>query len=311
MKPLKSAPCNVTLVLEFKEHLKLKNYSPASINSYWLNIINFLLWTEEILDKSVKEITKDDITKYGLHLNQKNYKPYTVQRYMYSLKKFFAWLEEKNYILISPMERMILGRVNPGLPVTLTLKEITRLIEQPNAGTMLGIRDRAILEVFYSTGIRIGELLNLTVFDIDTQSGFLRVNKGKFSKDRFAPLTKAACYWIKQYIEKVRPRHAKKDPREQILFLSRRGRKMNKETVSSMIRTYSREAGIKKKVTAHALRHTFATHLLENDVDIFKIQKLLGHKKATTTQRYTKVYPKEIKQAHAKYHPREKDKDND
>lgn len=305
----KTDPGNVVLVIEFKEYLKIKNYSEASIKTYWHNIINFLIWTEEVLDKRVKEITKDHIAQYHKHLTDKNYSPSSVQRNMYSLKRFFAWLEEKTYILINPMEDMVMGRVKQSIPVVLTEKEINKILDQPNTSRMYGIRDKAILEVFYSTGIRLSELINLTIFDIDTQAGFLRVNKGKFSKDRFTPLTKAAIWWLKEYINKVRKRLTKKYPKQQTLFLSIQGNKMTPGTISALIRNYTKQAGIKKKVTAHTFRHTFATHLLENGADIFKVQKLLGHVWASTTQRYTKVHPKRIKDQHKTYHPREADKE--
>ena len=126
------------------------------------------------------------------------------------------------------------------------------------------------------------------------------------------PLTKPACYWLKQYINKARPRFTKNKPREQALFVgSSWGRKMNKRIIQRMVKAYAKQAGIKKIVRVHTLRHTMATHLLENEADIFKIQKLLGHTRPSTTQRYTKVHPKEIKQAHKKYHPREADKNGE
>ena len=304
-------PGTAILVVEFKEHLKIKNYSPKSIQSYFLCIIKFILWMEKTLDKRVKEITREDILSYGVYLKEQNYSYRTIERHMVSVRTFFKWLEEKLYILINPCENMIIPRAPQTILVVLTENEIKKILSQPNTSTLIGIRDKAMLEVFYSTGIRIGELYNLTIFDIDLSGGFLRVNKGKCSKDRFAPLTKAACIYLKEYISKVRPRFTKNKIKEQGLFLGAKGVRLHTVLIAKKIREYTKSAGINKKVTAHTFRHTFATHMLENEVDIFKIQRLLGHSRASTTQIYTKVNPKQIKKTHSKHHPREKEKNPD
>lgn len=297
------------LIIEFKEYLKIKHYSGKSIDSYFRCLIKFLLWMEETLNKRITEVTKEDIIKYNLVLNSKGYKPNSVQRHMHSVRRFFIWLEEKFYILINPCETLTIPKPQQPIPIVLTPKEITKIINQPNTSTFTGIRDRAMLEVLYSTGIRLGELHNLTIFDIDTSSGFLRVNKGKFSKDRFTPLTKAACYWLKQYIHQVRPKFTKNKPKENALFVGQMGKRIHILIVERLIRQYARQAKIKKRVTVHTFRHSIATHLLDNDTDIVTVQQLLGHQQLTTTQRYTKVQPKQIKQMHEKYHPREQDKE--
>lgn len=296
------------LLLKFKEKLRILHYSSLSIESYQRCVKDFLLWVSHA-DKSLKEIIKEDILEYNTYLKQKNYSANSVQRYMHSVKQFYKYLEDTFYILVNPMEGFIINKVPQKIPAVLTESEVKRIIEQANVSTRAGIRDRAILEVLYSTGIRLGELRNLTIFDIDTRSGFLRVTQGKFKKDRFTPLTKAAGYWLKQYIEKARPHFTKNRGKEQGLFVGHCGRRMNKLIIERQIKKYTESAGIKKRVTPHTFRHTFASHLLNNGVDIFKIQKLLGHSRVSITQIYAQVNPKQIKEAHSRCHPREKTRD--
>ena len=305
MAELKTNLDNAALAMEFKEDLKIKNRSPMTIDTYYRNVSQFLIWMQKTLLKPVNAVAREDIIAYNLFAKQRNLSPNSVHRYMHSVKAFFKWLEEKNYILLNPFENFIIPRIPPGLPVTLTEKEAERLLSQPNTSLPLGIRDRAILELLYSTGVRLNELRNLTIFDIDTSAGFCRVIQGKGRKDRFVPLTKTACFWLKEYLTKVRSKFTKNRGQEDALFVSYAGNRLSKETALHMVRDYAKAAGILKRVTVHTLRHTLATHLLDNDADILQIQKLLGHAHATTTQRYTKVNPKKIKKEHAEHHPRE------
>lgn len=300
---------NIEVWLEYKEHLKIKHYSKSSLKQQRYALEKFFNYLK---DKNIdlKQVTKQDIIAYGALCNEKGYHPSTIEGMLHSIKSFFKYLEQTFCILINPADTLILPAVKHRIPIVLTQKETKRILQQPNTSTLKGIRDRSILEVFYSTGIRINELIKLSIFDIDIQSGFLRITKGKFSKDRFAPLTKSACWWLKEYIKNARPRFTKKNQREQALFVGKqRGRRINQQILEWLIRDYAKSAGIKKQVTAHTFRHSYATHMLENDVDIFTIQKLLGHSQVSTTQIYTKVNPKQIKQEHSKYHPRERDKD--
>lgn len=303
-------PGHAVVLASFLEQLKLKYYSAKSIDSYSYCTIRFLTYIEKN-NKRLKEITKQDVLDYGAYLKGQGYAPASIERCLCSIRKLFAYLAETFYILVNPLESLTLSGSPQKIPVVLTEKEVKRLISQPNTSTLSGIRDRALLELLYSCGLRIGELYNLTIFDIDIQNGFLRVSKSKFSKDRFAPLTKPACYWLKEYISKVRPGFSKNKPKEQALLLGRCGKRLNRQIISRLIRDYARQARINKRVTVHTLRHTLATHLLENNVDISKIQQLLGHSRASVTQRYTKVSPKQIKQEHQKHHPREKDQDRE
>jgi integrase/recombinase XerD len=293
------------LVMEFKQDLKIKNRSPKTIDTYCRNVTQFLIWLRKTIDKPANAVTREDIIAYNLFTKQRNLAPNSVHRYMHSVKAFFTWLEEKNYVLLNPCDNMIIPRVPPSLPVVLTEKEIEKLLAQPNTSLPIGIRDRALLELLYATGIRLNELYNLNLFDIDTAAGFLRVTKGKGMKDRFVPLTKQACYWLKEYLTNVRSKLTKNKAQENSLFVGYCGNRLNKLIILRLVAGYAKTAGINKPVRVHTLRHTLATHLLENDADIFQIQKLLGHSHVSTTQRYTKVSPKRVKQEHSEHHPRE------
>ena len=293
------------LLLEFKDHLKVKNYSVMSISSIYAGVGLFLSWLQ-ISHKDLKDLCRQDIITYHLYLKNKDYQPNSVQRFLHSLKSFLRYLSDIFYILTNPMDNYIIKRVPPKIPVVLTESEVKKILASPNTSTLSGLRDRAILEVLYSTGIRLNELVTVTIFDVDTDSGFLRVNQGKFSKDRFVPLTKPACACLKTYINKVRPCFTKNKLTEKSLFTGLRGRQIHKLTVSRLISDYAKAAGLKKKITAHTFRHTCATHLLNNGVDIFKLQKLLGHSRPSVTQRYTRITPDQVKKEHEEHHPREK-----
>lgn len=308
---------NKELLSKFREELKIKNYSVKSIDSYESCLKRFFNYLGDscfsrpagVEEKSLKELTREDILNYQLYLKRNKYSLHTIERHIHSVKGFYRYLEKIFYILVNPCDTLILKKIPARIPVVLSENEVKRIINQPNTSTLIGIRDRAILETLYSTGVRIGELYNLTIFDIDLSSGFLRVNKGKYSKDRFVPLTKAACVYLKEYINKVRPRHTRNRIKESVLFVGEKGRRIHQIMIERLIKRYAKEAGIKKRVTTHTFRHTCAAHLLENEVDIFKIQKLLGHSRVSTTQIYTRVNPKQIKQAHKRCHPRERTRD--
>lgn len=165
-----------------------------------------------------------------------------------------------------------------------------------------------MLEVLYSTGIRREEACNLTIYDSDLQGGLLRINKGKGSKDRVVPLGKYAVRFLREYIQKIRPRFTRKNRGNRKLFVNISGGDLSKAMVTLLVRTYARQAKIKKKVSPHTFRHTFATELLRNGADIRAVQKMMGHSDLSVTQIYTRVAGLEVKKTHTKHHPREKEK---
>jgi len=222
-----------------------------------------------------------------------------------SVQRLFFCLVETNHLLFDPAAGLQVPSTS-GLPRSiLTHAEIRRLLAQPNTSLREGIRDRALLELLYSTGIRIGEAIALTVYDVDLGAGLLKVQSGKGGKGRVVPIGKEATKWLREYLEKIRPRKNRLRPHERKLFLSYLGTPSCLVTWQMRIHRYAKSAKIKKQVTAHAIRHTCATHLLEAGADLLAIKELLGHQKLSTTQLYTRVRPVKVKEIHQATHPRE------
>ena len=302
---------NSELLFLFREHLKVLNRTEATIGGYSGHVRLYL----EGLTKDIKAVTARDMEAYvaGLFAHKsednKEYATGTVIVKVRALKRFFEFLEDGNQIFINPMETIREPRKEKKLPRTvLTVEEVRKILDQPNLGTLIGIRDRTVLELFYSTGIRLNELCSLTVYDVDLQGGMLRINQGKGQKDRVVPMGKHAVRFLREYITKVRPGCTKKNNRVRSLIVHRNGKPISRQVVSLLVRTYAREAGIKKKVSAHTFRHTFATELVRNGADIRAVQKMLGHVCLVTTQQYIRSLGLDLKKAHARSHPREKDK---
>lgn len=300
------------LLFKFKEHLSILNRSPATIEAYMEHAGHFL---KSITGNDIRQITTRMTEDYiaGLYdyrtIEGRPYKTATICLKVRSIKRLFEFLEKANIIFVDPTEfitepRQEKGRIKP----TLTSKEAGKILDQPNMGTLSGIRDRAILEVFYSTGIRLNELCALTIYDADLQGGMIRVNKGKGSKDRVVPLGKHAVKFLREYITKVRPVFTKKNRSNRRLFVDQYGKPISDQVVSIMIRTYSKASKIKKQVTAHTFRHTFATVLIKNSADITAVQKMMGHSDIKTTQGYLRSLGIDIKAVHKKTHPRERDR---
>ncbi len=296
-------------LFEFKQHLKALGRSPATVKAYTDHARIFI----QSLDASdIKAVNKTHIETYIENLfDAKKYTTGTICVKVRSIKRLFEYLERANRIFINPAESIKEPPKDKTLSRhVLTAKEMQKLLDQPNLGLMTGIRDRSILELFYATGIRLEEMCRLTVFDADLQGGMLRVNKGKGGKDRVVPMGKHAVRCLREYITKARPKLTKNNRKTRKLFVNRYGGAMNKQSVGIMIRTYARQTKLKKKISAHCLRHTFATVLVKNGADIRAVQKMLGHADLATTQQYIRSLGLDIKAVHQKTHPREKDKVN-
>lgn len=297
-------------LFNFKEHLNVLNRSPSTIKAYLMHIRLFL---SSMNVPDITQVTTPMIESYiaGLHDYRtekgESYTMATIGIKIRSIKRFFEFLEKTNTIFIDPAEFITEPQKEKGkIRDTLSSKEARNLLDQPNLGTLTGIRDRAVLELFYATGIRLNELCTLTIFDADLQSGVVRV-KGKGNKDRVVPMGKHAVRFLKEYITKVRPRFTRKARSSRHLFVNYYGNPLNKQVISIMIRDYRKAAGIKKQITAHTFRHTFATSLIRNGADITAVQKMMGHVDPSTTQTYLRSLGLDIKKTHQKTHPREKD----
>lgn len=303
------------LLFAFIEHMKVRNYAKATLTGYSRYLKQFLdyLRANDITD--LKRVTRDTLTAYQIKLIEfrdakgRPLTTSTVSIKIRAVKRFFEYLEESNHILINPAEHIKEPKKETRLPrVVLSEDEARKILDAPNLSMMTGIRDRTVLEVFYSTGIRLEELVNLTIFDCDLQGGMLRVNKGKMAKDRVVPLGKHAVKFLKEYITRVRPHHTRTNKTVRNLFVSQTGTPLSRQTIEKMVSACAKKAGIKKRVTPHVFRHTFATQLVKNGADIRAVQKMLGHSHLSVTHIYTRVAGVDVKKTHKESHPREKDK---
>lgn len=301
------------LLFKFKEYLNVLNRSSATVKAYLMHAEIFL---KKVAVPDIKQITTAMIENYiaGLYdYRTEKGEPYTIATIcikVRSIKRFFEFLEKTNIVFIDPAEFITEPQKKKGkIKITLTPKEAGKLLDQPNLGTLSGIRDRAVMEMFYSTGIRLNELCTLTIYDADLQGGVVRV-KGKGSKDRLVPMGRHAVRFLREYITRVRPHFTKKKRSSRHLFVNYYGKPLNKQVVSIMIRKYRKGAKIKKQVTAHTFRHTFATVLIKNKADIRAVQKMMGHVDLSTTQTYIRSLGIDIKKEHQKAHPRERDKED-
>jgi integrase/recombinase XerD len=223
-------------------------------------------------------------------------------RNLVALRTFFRFLIQEGQIDVSPAEELESPSITKKLPDILTLKEVERLLEQPNTQTPLGARDRAMLEMLYATGMRVSELVRLQAHHLHLEAGYVLLF-GKGSKERIVPIGKEAIDWAHRYMKESRERLLRRRETP-FLFVNRSGKPMSRQQFWKIIKAYGRKAGIRKRITPHLLRHSFASHLLERGADLRSVQLMLGHVDISTTQIYTHVTGDRLKKLHQRYHPR-------
>ena len=254
----------------------------------------------------LRQLTKTHLLAYQAHVRKQPIKPETQALRIRAIKRLFGHLIESGKLVIDPTEGIQeISRRNRLPRPVLTPTEINRLLDAPNTSLRYGIRDRALIEVLYATGVRVGELEKMTVHHVDLDAQTLQVRHAKGGRPRVVPLGKNATKWLKEYLTQVRPRLAKRRPFERMLFIVRGGAPMGQTAIRELLRNYAKTAKIKKTVTPHILRHTCATHLLQRGADIRMIQQLLGHIRLQSTTIYTRVVPLDVKATHTKTHPSE------
>jgi integrase/recombinase XerD len=303
------------LAHEFAGTMKIRNLTKRTIESALWRLGKFFAFLESLDITHIDQITKEAVIAYQIRLyeciNAKGL-PNSVsyQNGMLSIvKQFTRFLKERDYIVFDPAHDIRYARQPKQLPRgVLTPSEARRIIHAPDTKTVIGYRDRSILEVLYSSGIRKEELNSLTLADVDYNDGFLRITEGKGKKDRIVPIGRIACRYLENYIKSVRPELIK-DPYNNHLFLSLRGGRLSKNMVWELVKKYAKKAKIRKNVHPHTFRHSCATLMLKNKADLRTIQKLLGHASLTSTQVYTHLSIVDLKQVHSRCHPREKDKE--
>jgi integrase/recombinase XerD len=288
----------------YKRHLKARGYAESTMVSYGANLRCFERYLTERRITDIRQVTVEVIGAYQQKVMSEPIAMESKALKIRPVKRLFEYLTDTHRVLVNPTEGLVetSRRGRKILPV-LSVAEMRRLLDQPNLSLRTGIRDRAIMEVMYSTGIRLDELLHVEVYHVDLADGVIYIRKGKGRNQRVAPMGKKASAYLREYLEKIRPWHVRKNPGERTLFLNRSGTPLTPITIRSMMRKYRIRAGIEKNVSPHTFRRTCATHLLQQGADIRTIQKLLGHRRLSTTQGYTKVAPMEVKKTHTATHP--------
>ena len=297
------------MVQQYLNFMDVKNYSKATKESREFYLYTFLEWSGQRQLLRPSEITKpilERFQRYLYHYRKKNGDPLTFRSQynrLVAIRAWFKWLAKENHILYNPASEIELPKLEKRLPkAVLSEGEAENVLNQPDIDEAMGLRDRAILEVLYSTGIRRLEVINLLVQDVDQERGTLFVRQGKGKADRMIPIGERALLWIDKYLDECRPELAcGRD--EGRLFLSRYGEAISPNGLTALVRNYIDKANIGKRGSCHLFRHTMATLMLENGADIRFIQAMLGHVKLDTTQIYTQVSIKKLKEIHTLTHP--------
>jgi integrase/recombinase XerD len=299
-----------TNALEHLNWMQVRNYSTAFIHGRMKDLAYFVAWCMEHGLSEPTEVTKPIIERYQNYLyhyrQKKNGQPLSTVSQIHRLsavRAFFKWMTKQNYLLYNPASEIELPRLQHRLPkVILTAAEADQVLNQANVHDPLGVRDRAILEVFYSTGMRRMEIVNLKFFNVDFDRGTIMIRQGKGKKDRVIPVGDRALKWVEKYLLEVRPSLVRM-PDDGTLFLTAEGEYFCKDRVTSMVGDYVEKANIGKKGACHMFRHTCATLMLEGGADIRFIQQMLGHAALSTTEIYTQVSIRKLKEIHTATHP--------
>ena len=301
-------------LLKYNSAMQVRGYSKSTLHRRESDIRRFIGWCDERSLSHPNQVTKpilESYQRYLFHYRQANDQPLSAtsqNHYLTSVRQYFKWLTQENYLLYNPASELIIIQQTPSLPVVLSIEEIKRLMQQPDTRTPDGIRDRAILELFYSTGIRRSELCNLTLKDISLTRQTLYIRKGKGNKDRLIPIGESALHWLKQYLNQARQEYLT-DIHQETLFLNDYGDLFRDNKLGDKVKRFMRNAGIDVIGSCHLLRHAMATHMLENGAELRYIQAMLGHSNVNTTQIYTHVSIRKLQEVHRMTHPADIDKE--
>ena len=274
-----------------------------TISSYRNDLGRFISYLSGRKIVSMGSVKKDDLVSFLMYLKDKGLAANSISRNLAAIKTFYKFLVNERMVTENIAAILESPRLWKKLPDTLSLDEVERLIDAPDARNWMGIRDKATLELLYATGMRVSEIADLKISGINMDVGFIRC-VGKGSKERIIPFGRRAKDAVKRYLEKSRARLAKKGDQDPVLFLTRLGKRMSRQSFWKMVKRYAKKAGINKDITPHTLRHSFATHLLERGADLRIVQEMLGHSDISTTQIYTHIDKERLKAIHHKYHPR-------
>ena len=292
------------LIQEFSNYLRIeKRNSPHTVSAYRRDLSRF---SAEFAGQKVDSVTTANIRDFLISLREQGLSPASVARSLSSIKSFFKYLCQDKQFQDNPAEILETPKRWRKLPDVLSSEDVDNLLNSPDLESVLGLRDKAMLEILYASGLRVSELINLQVSQLDMQVGYLRT-LGKGSKERIVPIGAMAKRGVENYILNSRPAliSSRKDggkPEE--LFVTRRGRGMTRQGFWKLLKGYVTQANIRASVSPHTLRHAFATHLLERGADLRSVQQMLGHSDISTTQIYTHILGKRMLEIHQQFHPR-------
>ncbi len=291
------------LIKEFLDYLSIeRGLSKNTLESYGRDLGKYSAYFKEQGIENPDGVKRQDIQNFLMTLKDGKLNASSIARNLVAIKVFHRYLTTQRYIKEDVTSVLETPKLWKTLPDVLDLSEVEAIIEKPNTLKKQGLRDRAALELMYATGMRVSELVNLKVSDIHMDAGFVRCI-GKGQKERVIPVGRKAKEALRKYLEKARPKFLKNKV-STALFLTRLGKSMSRQSFWMIIKRYVREARIKKRVTPHTFRHSFATHLLQRGADLRVVQELLGHTDISTTQIYTHIDKERLKQIHQKFHPR-------
>ena len=274
-----------------------KNASGHTIINYSLDLRDFGKFLGEA---SAEDVTYLLLRRYLAHMRERNYSKRTIARKLASLRSFFKFLYREGYLKTNPAASIVTPKLDKKLPLFLDVNEVVKLIEAPDIKELRGLRDRAILETLYSTGVRVSELVGLNIDNVDFIGGIVKVS-GKGKKQRLTPIGDRAISAIRNYLDKS---GFKKASGKRAVFLNKRGGRLTDRSVRHVVGKYIKTVSLREGISPHTLRHSFATHLLDRGADLRSVQELLGHMNLSSTQIYTHVTTKRLKEVYEKTHPR-------
>lgn len=291
------------LVRSFLNYVRVeKGLSDNTVQAYRRDLVKFELFVAEERATTLAAATRSDIVEFLASLYHRRLDSRSVARHLVTIRNFYRFLRLEGEVLDDPAATIESPKVRHSLPEFLSVEEVERLLRQPDVETVVGNRDQAIIELMYSTGLRVSEVCGLRIGDLHRDGGFLRCI-GKGNKERIVPVGKQALATVERYLRESRP-ELLRDGISQSLFLNQRGRGLNRVALWKILHVYGRKAGLRKGLTPHMLRHSFATHLLDRGADLRSVQMMLGHSDISTTQIYTHVVEERLKQVYKAHHPR-------
>ena len=293
-----------TYLEEFLVYLRVeRNLSPNTVDAYHHDIHRYLKFIEEINVINLNDIKPTQIGRYIGTLTDLGLSPASIRRNFSAIRSYHIFLVDEKYTSINPSSLLEAPKLPQKLPTVLTVPEVEKLMDVIDDSKPLGLRDIAMIELMYSAGLRVSEVIELKLIHLLMNQGLIRV-LGKGSKERIVPLGQKAANWVEKYVNNIRPTLVKKSRSDDALFLNNRGGKLSRMGIWKIITNYARMTGIRKKVSPHTLRHSFATHLLEGGADLRAVQEMLGHADISTTQIYTHLDKHYLKEVHRTFHPR-------